>query len=519
MVTQYSARSAGRAEEVDRRVAVCDIDPVQAAETILRRFGPRSISLLTSPRALEDGRSIPTRLSANDCYVALEEACRKMARVALRKYESDMGLRAKGYAEALDLIFPDPAAYLARCIRSVISDADRSARREVATVSMDQPLPGSGESTLTLRDTLATAEAATLPEEALLDRNDRSQFRGALARALETIPKNYLAALQRDIARERDRQNGMRVPPETANERQTVCRARAALSEIVRRECGPDNPFVRVLAQQRSSRVRQKTSPSAKWTPERQQELFRRLLNTSWQERAAQMEHPEGNLEEAVVNELSAAGNIAAPSPEMRQAMRVMDTYTLGDNPTPQTQEAEENYSRARKARHAGKIEEAIRFYRAAYACEPQFLAAFNEVGVLLSQIGNLRDALKVYMAIVEHPQAGDHKYIAATNAADIYLTWFDAGRNKERNIERALYLARLAMQKPTPMRACNLLLVYVKDRYYREAQEVMDTVLRANIPQCPAEKFLQALFQIRDADLVAWWNWLDGELGKDDNS
>ncbi len=78
------------------------------------------------------------------------------------------------------------------------------------------------------------------------------------------------------------------------------------------------------------------------------------------------------------------------------------------------------------------------------------------------------------------------------------------------------MYFARLAMEMPTPMRACNLLLAYVKDRYYHEAHQVMDTVLRTDSPQCSSEKFLQTLFQIRDADLVAWWNWLDGEMGKE---
>ena len=103
-----------------------------------------------------------------------------------------------------------------------------------------------------------------------------------------------------------------------------------------------------------------------------------------------------------------------------------------------------------------------------------------------------------------------------ATNAADIYLTWFDTGRNRERNIERAIHFAQMAMQKPTPMRACNLLLAYAKDRYFMEAQKVLETVMRNNLPECPSERFLQTLFQIRDADLVTWWNWLDGELGKD---
>ena len=129
---------------------------------------------------------------------------------------------------------------------------------------------------------------------------------------------------------------------------------------------------------------------------------------------------------------------------------------------------------------------------------------------------GNLRDALKVYLSIIERDPPGDHKYIAATNAADIYLTWYDAGRSKERNIEQAIQYAKLAMQKPTPMRACNLLLACSKDRYYEDAKQVMDFVLKSNIPTCPPEKFLQTLFQIRDADLIAWWNWLDSELEKE---
>jgi len=90
---------------------------------------------------------------------------------------------------------------------------------------------------------------------------------------------------------------------------------------------------------------------------------------------------------------------------------------------------------------------------------------------------------------------------------------WFDAGRNKERNIEQAIQYAKMAMEKPTPMRACNLLMAYVKDRYYEDARGVMDFVLKTNGQRCPAERFLQTLFQIRDADLVAWWNWLDEQL------
>src|SRR5689334_18727267 len=76
---------------IDNRldISVCapaDADLVSAAEQILRRYGARVISLLTSARAMDGGRTVPARLSANDCYVAMDEACRKMARVALRKY-------------------------------------------------------------------------------------------------------------------------------------------------------------------------------------------------------------------------------------------------------------------------------------------------------------------------------------------------------------------------------------------------------------------------------------------------
>jgi len=517
MVTRNPDREARLVSDARIGVVAGEVEPVQAAETILRRYGARAISILTNPRVLDDGRRLPARLSANDCYVAMAEACRKMARVALRKYQADAPLQEMGFAAALDVIFPDPPAYLTRCIRSVISDAERTTRRDVPTVSMDQPLGGGdGDNALCLKDTLATTETWTQPEEALIAQDERQRFRQALAGALHAIPKNYLEALHRDIARERERQNGHKVAPESDKERQTVCRARAALSQILRRECGLDNPFVRLLAQQRSSRVRQKTTPSPNWTSERQNDLFRRLLNSPWTERAAGADHPEDNVEEAIVNEVSAAKNVAPPSPEMRQAMRVMDAYVIGDNPTAETSEAQRLYEQAQNARRSGRLEEAIRLYRGAYELEPDFFAAYNEVGVLLIQSGNLRDALKVFLAIIENPNAGEHRYIAATNAADIYLTWFDAGRNKERNIERATSFARLAMEKPTPMRACNLLLAYAKDRYYIEAQRVMDTVLRANAPQCPAEKFLQTLFQIRDADLVAWWNWLDGELGKD---
>ena len=493
------------------------VDPVTASATILRRFGARAITLLTTSRTIDDGRTLPPRLSANDCYVAMEEACRKMARVAVRNYEKEPHLAELGFAKSLEILFPDPVAYLTRCIRSVVSDAERAARRDVPMVSLEQPIGyAGGDTALLLRDTLADDSAEGQPEEALIEQDERTRFRRALAQGLQKIPANYLAALERDMARDRQREEGLKLAPESDKDRQTIHRARAALTQILRQECGLDNPFVRLLAQQRSSRVRSKPTPSQQWTAERQSELFRRLLDSSWADRTDTTVHAEGDLEEAIINEVGTAASVAPPSPEMRQTMRVMDTYSLHDNPQAEVGEAQELYRQAIRARNAGRIEEAIRLYRAAYAADNRFFAALTEAGVMLSQTGNLRDALKLYLSIVDDLAAGDDRYIAATNAADIYLTWYDAGRNRDKNIEHALHYAQLAMRKPSPMRACNLLLAYVKDRYYLEARDVMDTILHSNLVECPAEKFLQTLFQIRDADLVSWWNWLDTELGKD---
>src|SRR5207302_480260 len=107
---------------------VQSIDLIGAAEQILRRCGARSITMLTTARAVEDGRNLTARLSANDCYVALDEACRKVARVALRKFRQSYEPDGREFGECLDEIFPDPAAYLARAIKSVISDEGRAAR-------------------------------------------------------------------------------------------------------------------------------------------------------------------------------------------------------------------------------------------------------------------------------------------------------------------------------------------------------------------------------------------------------
>ncbi|MGC8669466.1 MAG: hypothetical protein ACP5VE_15270 [Chthonomonadales bacterium] len=488
-------------------------DLLSAAGIILSRFGARAVTLVSAPRQAEDGRRITPRISANDAYAALEEACWKMARVALRRYRRAPRPQVP-FDAALDTLFPDPAAYLARAIKSVVSDAARLARREIPTLSLEQPLGAAdGDHEFSLADLVAEERTPRLPEPALIEQSDRTEFRSALKQALRQMPANYLRALGEDLKRGRQRQHGRPVQPETDRQRQTVCRARAALATLIRRNCSPDNPYIHLLNRQRNSRVARKIQPSANWSGERREALFRRLMETSWVQRAAA--HPDGSVEEAVVNEVSGTSAVAPPSPEMRQAMRVLDLYTV-DHPLPKTPEARTLWEQAKAQRAAGRLEEALRLYRACYEAEPSFLEALNEVGVVLSQMGNLRDALKVYLTIIRKDASGDHAYIAATNAADIYLTWFDAGRNKEHNIEQAIAYAKLAMQHPTPMRACNLILAYAKDRYFDAARQVMERILSGNMPSCPADKFLQTLFQIRDPDLVAWWSWLESELDRE---
>ena len=494
-------------------------DPVTAAEVLLRKYAARAIGVISGPRTLPDGRTVVSRISANDCYAALEESLRKMARVAVRNYSASPVAAGKTFELAVDSLFPDPVAYLVRCIYSVIRDAERLERRVPATISLDAPIAGAaaaGDTGLCLADALADHSPASQPEDLVIEQDEREAFRRAFRAALSKIPANYLAAIQRDIERERRRDDDQRVEPETDRERQTVCRARAALATLITRECGPDNIYIQILARQRTGRVRQRSPKSAlALSAAQQSDLMSRLLASSWRERAAAADHPEANVDEAVVNELSVPGPAAPPSPEMREAMRVMDTYTLGDNPRARDPEAQALYEQAQAARRAGNPEAAAKLYRQAWQKEPEFVEAYNEVGVMLSQMGNLRDALTVYLEIVESSASDDHRLIAATNAADIYLTWYDAGRNREANLQRAAWYARLAMERPTPMRACNLILAYVKDHYYREARDVMDVVLQNNTPECRAERFLQTLFQIRDADLVRWLGWLQGELGE----
>jgi len=493
---------------------VAALDVVSVAREILEQVGPRAITLLTTPRRLDDGRVLPPRLSANDCYVALPDACRKMARVVVVRRRAMQ--RVGNYATLAEL-FPDPVAYLARAIRSVISDEGRALRREPLPLSLDAPLAlDHGSAVLSLADTVEEQDREHLPEDRLIDREDRKEFRTALAKALQSVPANYRAALARDIQRERARQAGEAVPPATDAERQTLCRARAAVAAVLQKECTADNPFLWMLARQRASKVARRSQPSAKWTGERQSALVRRLLEAGWAGRRPEQHHDA--VAEAVVNDVTEPGTVAPPSPEVRQAVRVLDLFTVDRN-SPATEPARSLYDEARKLRAEGKIEEALAQYRACYEAEPQFIEALNEVGVMYSQLGRLREALQVYLTIIDLDPHGPHRHIAATNAADIYLTWFDAGRNRERNIALARKYAEMAMERPSPMRACNLVLALVKDRLYLEARDVLERIIREDRPECRAQRFLETMFQIRDPDLVRWWTWLEEALGKEQQS
>ncbi len=487
-----------------------------AAELILSQFGARTVTFLSSPRLMPDGKMIPARMSANDAYSALEEACVKMARVAVRNYTSHVSLQDYSFATALSKIFPDPVAYLARAIRSVLSDEGRAARHEVPTVSLDQPVSTLGDNAICLRDTLADPSSESRPEEVLIEQDEKAEFRAALSKAMEQLSPSYYNALQADLDRERRRERGEPVGPETDRERQNVCRARAALAKLVSRQCGRENIYSQIVAQPRAPRATPKVRRNAGWNIDRQTRLFERILQYSWQQRAAGAAGDCPNMEEAIVNEVNAPRTQEPPTPEMRRMMRVMDTYTLNDNPIAGDAAAQCLYDSARRERKAGNLESAIRLYREAYEAQPAFYAALNEASVLLMQLGRLREALEQFLLIIDRPDSGGERFIAATNAADIYLTWYDSGRNRDRNIERATLYARLAMQRPSPMRASNLILAYVKDRYYLEARQVLESMVAQNSAQCPAQKLLQTLAQIRDSDLIAWWYWLEEELGKE---
>ncbi len=489
---------------------------MSAAEIVLSQFGARTVTHLSTPRTMPDGKIIPARMSANDAYSVLEEACVKMARVAIRNYSTRASLQTVPFVNALGDIFPDPVAYLARAIRSVLSDEGRAARHEVSTVSLDQPLGTLGDNAICLRDTLADPSSESRPEVALIDQDEKAEFRAALSKAMEQLSPSYYEALQADLERERRRELGEAVAPETDRERQNVCRARAALARLISRQCGGDNIYSQIITQPRQSHATGTVRKNAGWNVERQNRLFQRLLHYTWQQRAAGSTGDTPDVEEAIVNEVNVPRSQEPPTAEMRRMMRVMDTYTLHDNPVAGDDFAQHLYESARCERRAGNLAKAIQLYREAFDAQPGFYAALNEAGVLLMQLGRLREALEQFLAIIDRPDGGTERFIAATNAADIYLTWYDSGRNRDRNIERATLYARMAMQRPSPMRASNLILAYVKDRYFIEAREVLESVISRNSTQCPAQKLLQTLAQIRDSDLIAWWNWLEEELGKE---
>ncbi len=498
-----------------RSLSSGDVDLVQAADVIIEHFGSRAVTIVSQGRQSSEIAPSGMRLSANDGYVALGDAARKMARVAISRYrQSSLQKQGIPFAESLDRLFPDGAAYLSRCIRSVVSDVGRVARRELPTISLEQSITNAdGEDSIPLMDTLADGNAETDPLTSLLEKEARGDLREALHRALKRLPANYRAVLLRDIERERVRRRGEAIPAESDRERQSVCRARATLARLIIQECGSDNPYIQMLKPPTNPTVRVRrhdsiARPRYQWSPQRQSELFQLMLSQPWTLRMTE----NGNAPEAIAHDVTPGHHAAAPSPELRKAMRVIDLYTI-DTVRPKGEAAQQLYDRARALRKEGRLEEAIIAYRTCYEAEPSFVAAYNEVGVLQSQMGRLRDALRIYHHIIERHPTREDFYIAATNAADIYLTWFEAGRNRDENIQRAIDFAELAMQRPTPMRAANLILAYVKDRYYLRARQVLADAMSGTWPNCPPEKALHTLSQIRDEDLIHWWVWLDEQL------
>ncbi len=484
-----------------------------AVYVLLDLYGARAVNSLVSPRRMPDGKVFCPKLTANDCYSVLHEACRKMARVALRTYE-DRFSSDISFGMALRFIFPDPIAYLGRAIRSVLSDAGRTERQQAPTVSLDTPISGSGELTLCLKDLIADTSIDNQPEAALISSSERLEFSSGLLDAFNQLPANYRDALIADMERDRARERGAYQLPETDKERQVVCRARAAMHKILLKNCDLSNEYIQYLNRSRVSKTSSKKVVKTGWNAEKQENLFE-TMHAHYLS-VVNSEHLEF-CSEAIVNEVNGVSPKRSPSTRMRNGTRVVDTFSLNDSPQTTNIAAQKLYETARDARYSGDLEGAVQQYRAAFAEDKTFYPAVVEAGVVLHQLGKLRDALQCFLAVLQHDDSSEERYLAATNAADIYLTWYDTGRNQEKNIENALSCARFAMQSPTPMRACNMILACVKDRYYQEAREVLETVLAANTDQCPADKFLNTLAHIKDADLYSWYNWLYNEFGKDD--
>lgn len=484
-----------------------------AVYVLLDLYGARAVTSLVSPRKMPDGKVFCPKLSANDCYSVLHEACRKMARVAIRTYEDRFSAEI-GFGMALRFIFPDPIAYLARAIRSVLSDAGRTERQQAPTVSLDMPIAGSGELSLCLKDLIADTSIENQPEAALISSSDRLEFSSGLLNAFHELPDNYREALITDMERDRARERGEYQQPETDKERQVVCRARAAVHKILLKNCDLSNEYIQFLNRSRITKISGKKVMKTEWNAEKQEILFETLQNHYLSALHSESVEDSG---EAIVNEVNGVSPRRSPSSRMRNGTRVVDTFSLNDSPQTTSMVAQKLYDSARDARYSGDLEGAVQQYRAAFVEDKTFYPAMVEAGVVLHQIGKLRDALQCFLVVLQDDDSGEERYLAATNAADIYLTWYDTGRNQEKNIENALSCARFAMQSPTPMRACNLILACVKDRYYQEAKQVLESVLGNNSNQCPADKFLITLAHLKDADLYSWYNWLCNEIGKDD--
>jgi hypothetical protein len=489
---------------------------------IRERFGARAVSHIAA--------SVPVRVET--LWAGMYDACHKMARVACGRYAKyDGECRTRGetplpFADSLNTLFPapsTPAIYLACAIRSVLKDASRTWRKVAGreALSLDDPVFAGKRSALTIGDRLEERLPRRLPEEALREqaaRQERAAVVGALPVALAALSADYRAAIISQRERKARREAGEPLRPMTAPERQRLSRAREALLREIARLLGEraraDNTVFQALCagqprQEAKRRHAAKRAPASEpWTEARQERLFRHLTEGGWARRARAL--PGGNVEEAVVHELNAARAAPAPGKAFRKAVRVLDRYGM-KAPTPQGAQAAQQWDEARELRRAGKLEEAAAAFLACHAAEPEFVEARIAAAVTLFRLGQLDAARAHYLDIIRRCPQGAYRSVAASNLSEIYLTWFRIGRgSKELHIGEAVCYAQMGMAQPSPARAANLLLAYVADRRFYEAEAFLTEVFAANDPACLPEDLLRLLAQIRDNDLIAFWNWLE---------
>jgi len=494
------------------------------AQIIRERYGARAVSIVTGPERAG-------RLSVNDAWVALYDACHKMSRVALRRHEARGG--DDDTPLALETLFPEPLAYLICSLLSVVQDARRIGRIEKAeadrTTSLDAGLSNldgagaNGSFSPMLARRLVEDRALLLPEAALLHAQERQDWKinaRALDAAARALPAAQTEVILADLRRRRLLQSAL--PPASDVQRQRLRRARKALAK--RAECllrasetceseppwfGDKAGAVRVNRSSPRRAVGALPVPTTEegWDEKRLGALLReRFGDAAWTERVTS---PNGDVEEAVVHDIGGGGD--APSAALRAAVRVMDRAALKASPVPRTEAAQTLWDEGRSLRKQGKLEEATRAFRACNRAEPSFSPARIAGGVTLFRLGRLAEARDLYLDVARNPNAGADRFVAASNVSEVYLTWFRTGHgDKERNLNLALYWATRGLEQPTPARAVNLLLAYVEDRRFREATGALRALLVARPETCPPDALLRTLSQIQEPSLLAWWRWLE---------